>query len=145
MLTARGRTRHDDSIAVRFEEHPKDVLKGRIILDDEDDVHRIGHADIVTDQTLARPPVRVAVLPRPGEAARLEPSANTYTFRPYVVRSIDRRLRKMTIKLLCIDDEPEYAELIAEEFDERGFDVSLARDGVEGIEAMLRLEPDIVL
>lgn len=48
-------------------------------------------------------------------------------------------------KLLCIEDDPETAALIAEEFQERGFDVALAHDGQAGFAAILKHRPDLVL
>jgi DNA-binding response OmpR family regulator len=48
-------------------------------------------------------------------------------------------------KILCIEDDQEIAALIAEELDERGFDVRIARDGPEGVSAIMQLRPDVVL
>lgn len=48
-------------------------------------------------------------------------------------------------KVLCIDDDRETAALIAEDLVERGFGVSLAYDGREGMAAMLSDQPDLVL
>ena len=48
-------------------------------------------------------------------------------------------------KILCIEDDRETASLIAEELTERGYEVSLARDGREGFAAILKEEPDLVL
>jgi DNA-binding response OmpR family regulator len=48
-------------------------------------------------------------------------------------------------KILCIEDDRETAALIAEELAERGFDVSIARDGREGLAAILKNMPDLVL
>jgi DNA-binding NarL/FixJ family response regulator len=48
-------------------------------------------------------------------------------------------------KILCIEDDRETATLIAEELTERGYEVSLARDGREGFAAILKEEPDLVL
>jgi len=48
-------------------------------------------------------------------------------------------------KLLCIEDNRETAALIAEEFSERGFEVTLAHDGQEGFAAVLKERPDLVL
>jgi DNA-binding response OmpR family regulator len=47
--------------------------------------------------------------------------------------------------LLCIEDDRETAALIAEEFDERGFDVRQAYDGEAGFSAILELRPAAVL
>jgi DNA-binding response OmpR family regulator len=51
----------------------------------------------------------------------------------------------MRRKLLCIEDNLETADLIAEEFQERGFDVTLAHDGQDGFAAVLGQRPDLVL
>jgi DNA-binding response OmpR family regulator len=48
-------------------------------------------------------------------------------------------------KILCIEDDRDTAELIAEELVDRGYDVNLAFDGGEGYAAILNLEPDLVL
>ena len=48
-------------------------------------------------------------------------------------------------KILCIEDDRETAALIAEELIDRGYDVTLAHDGREGLAAILRTMPDLVL
>ena len=48
-------------------------------------------------------------------------------------------------KILCIEDDLETASLIAEEFEERGYEMALAHDGQAGFSAVLKLQPDIVL
>ncbi|WP_454724548.1 MULTISPECIES: response regulator transcription factor [Cupriavidus] len=48
-------------------------------------------------------------------------------------------------KILCIEDDAETAALIAEELVERGFDVSIAHDGEQGLASILRDAPDLVL
>jgi DNA-binding NarL/FixJ family response regulator len=58
------------------------------------------------------------------------------------------RSKRMTAarkKILCIEDDRETAALIAEELVERGFEVSLAYDGREGLAAVLHMKPDLVL
>jgi DNA-binding response OmpR family regulator len=47
--------------------------------------------------------------------------------------------------VLCIEDDRQTAELIAEELVDRGFKVSMAYDGEQGFRAILEKEPDIVL
>jgi DNA-binding NarL/FixJ family response regulator len=49
------------------------------------------------------------------------------------------------IKILCIEDDRETAALIAEELVDRGYEVCLAHDGREGLAAILRTMPDLVL
>jgi DNA-binding NarL/FixJ family response regulator len=48
-------------------------------------------------------------------------------------------------KILCIEDDRETAALIAEELLDRGYDVTVAHDGREGLAAILRIMPDLVL
>ena len=48
-------------------------------------------------------------------------------------------------KILCIEDDRETAALIAEELVERGYEVSIAHDGREGLGAILKTMPDLVL
>jgi DNA-binding response OmpR family regulator len=48
-------------------------------------------------------------------------------------------------KILCIEDDRETATLIAEELIERGYAVTLAHDGREGLAAILKIMPDLVL
>ena len=48
-------------------------------------------------------------------------------------------------KVLCIEDDRETAALIAEELVDRGYDVSVAHEGREGLAAILRTMPDLVL
>jgi DNA-binding NarL/FixJ family response regulator len=48
-------------------------------------------------------------------------------------------------RVLCIEDDAETAELIAEDLQERGYIVSIAPDGHSGLAAILRTDPDLVL
>ena len=48
-------------------------------------------------------------------------------------------------KILCIEDDRETAALIAEELVDRGYAVTLAHDGREGLAAILKVLPDLVL
>ena len=48
-------------------------------------------------------------------------------------------------KILCVEDDRETAALIAEELIDRGYDVTLAHDGREGLAAILKIMPDLVL
>ncbi len=54
-------------------------------------------------------------------------------------------MTKACKKILCIEDNREAASLITEELAERGYEVSLARDGQEGFAAILKNPPDLVL
>ena len=54
----------------------------------------------------------------------------------------DRRTRQ---KILCIEDDRESARLIAEELFDCGFDVDIAYDGHEGMAAIEKGRPDLVL
>jgi DNA-binding response OmpR family regulator len=56
-----------------------------------------------------------------------------------------KRMPESRKKILGIEDDRETAALIAEELVDRGFDVSLAHDGGEGLAAILRIKPDLVL
>jgi DNA-binding response OmpR family regulator len=51
----------------------------------------------------------------------------------------------MRKKILCVEDDLETAALIAEEFEERGYEMALAHDGQAGFAAVLKLQPDLVL
>jgi DNA-binding response OmpR family regulator len=48
-------------------------------------------------------------------------------------------------KILCIEDDREAAALIAEELVDRGYEVAVAHDGREGVAAILKTMPDLVL
>jgi DNA-binding NarL/FixJ family response regulator len=48
-------------------------------------------------------------------------------------------------RILCIEDDDESAALIAEELLDRGFEVNVARDGQDGLLAILTDKPDLVL
>jgi DNA-binding response OmpR family regulator len=48
-------------------------------------------------------------------------------------------------KILCIEDDRETAALIAEELVDRGYEVTLAHDGQQGLAAILKTMPDLVL
>jgi DNA-binding NarL/FixJ family response regulator len=48
-------------------------------------------------------------------------------------------------KILCIEDDHETVELIAEELADRGFDVRITYDGMAGYSAILKSPPDLVL
>jgi DNA-binding NarL/FixJ family response regulator len=48
-------------------------------------------------------------------------------------------------KILCIEDDRETAALIAEELVDRGYAVTVAYDGREGLAAILKIMPDLVL
>jgi len=47
--------------------------------------------------------------------------------------------------ILCIEDDRETAALIAEELVDRGYAVTLAHDGRQGLAAILKTMPDLVL
>jgi len=48
-------------------------------------------------------------------------------------------------RILCIEDDPETAALIAEDLEERGFRVTIALDGQAGFQTLLKSPPDLVL
>ena len=54
-------------------------------------------------------------------------------------------MREKCHKIPCIEDNHETAELIAEEFVDRGFDVQVTYDGPEGYSTIVKSIPDLVL
>ena len=48
-------------------------------------------------------------------------------------------------KILCVEDDRETAALIAEDLADRGYEVSVAHNGRDGLAAILRTMPDLVL
>jgi len=48
-------------------------------------------------------------------------------------------------RILCIEDDSETAALIAEELTDRGYEVGVAYNGRDGLAAILRAAPDLVL
>jgi DNA-binding response OmpR family regulator len=48
-------------------------------------------------------------------------------------------------QILCIEDDEETAALIAEDLQERGYVVNIAVNGHEGLNAILKSGPDLVL
>ena len=48
-------------------------------------------------------------------------------------------------RVLCIEDDCETAALIAEELRDRGYDVGVAYDARDGLDAIIRAPPDLVL
>ncbi|MBV8684589.1 MAG: response regulator [Caulobacteraceae bacterium] len=48
-------------------------------------------------------------------------------------------------RILCVEDDLETANLLAEALGERGYDVRIAHDGRAGFAAILDFEPDVVL
>jgi DNA-binding NarL/FixJ family response regulator len=55
------------------------------------------------------------------------------------------RMNETPKKILCIEDDRETAALIAEELVDRGYEVTVAHDGREGLSAILKIMPDLVL
>ena len=53
--------------------------------------------------------------------------------------------RHMNKKILCIEDDRETAALIVEELEDRDFDVTVAYSGEEGLLAIMKDTPDLVL
>jgi DNA-binding response OmpR family regulator len=58
---------------------------------------------------------------------------------------VDEFMAQMKTTILCIEDDRETAALIAEELVDRGYDVIVAHDGREGLAAILRTMPNLVL
>lgn len=48
-------------------------------------------------------------------------------------------------RVLCIEDDAETAAVIAEELADRGYEVAMAHNGLEGLESILRSPPNLVL
>jgi DNA-binding response OmpR family regulator len=48
-------------------------------------------------------------------------------------------------RVLCIEDDVETAAVIAEELADRGYEVAMAHNGREGLDAIMRSPPDLVL
>jgi DNA-binding NarL/FixJ family response regulator len=48
-------------------------------------------------------------------------------------------------KILCIENDRDTAALIAEELVKRGFEVNVAYDGQEGLLAIMKVTPDLIL
>jgi DNA-binding NarL/FixJ family response regulator len=55
------------------------------------------------------------------------------------------RMAEAPKRILCIEDDSETAMLIAEELLDRGFEVNIAYSGADGLGAILRERPDLVL
>jgi DNA-binding response OmpR family regulator len=54
-------------------------------------------------------------------------------------------MRAPAKRVLCIEDDCETAALIAEELNDRGYEVGVAYNGRDGLAAILRAPPDLVL
>ena len=48
-------------------------------------------------------------------------------------------------KILIVDDEPDFAEMIKMRLEANGYDIAVAYDGEEGIERAVRDKPDMIL
>jgi DNA-binding response OmpR family regulator len=51
----------------------------------------------------------------------------------------------MKTKILIVDDEPDVREILQKKLQERGYLVSTAADGVEGMQTALQELPDLIL
>src|SRR5262249_53583481 len=71
-----------------------------------------------------------------GARRRVDSSEICSTFGRPVARMADTHK-----KILCIEDDRETAALIAEELVDRGYEVTVAYDGREGLAAILRTMP----
>jgi DNA-binding response OmpR family regulator len=54
-------------------------------------------------------------------------------------------MREIRNRVLCVEDDRETADLIAEELIDRGYDVDISHGGREGLAAIFRSRPDLVL
>lgn len=55
----------------------------------------------------------------------------------------DKKVHRHTI--LLVDDEPDILELIGYNLSQEGFDVHTASNGKEGVEAAIRIRPDLII
>ncbi|MFH1643287.1 MAG: response regulator [Patescibacteria group bacterium] len=51
----------------------------------------------------------------------------------------------MTKKILCIEDDEVMINLISRKLSQEGYEVHIARDGVEGLEMIKTVKPDLIL
>lgn len=51
----------------------------------------------------------------------------------------------MTVRVLLIDDEPQFVEVLAERLEARGFSVQTALDGDQGLTKLQEQEADVVI
>lgn len=51
----------------------------------------------------------------------------------------------MTIKILAIDDSRTIREMLRHSLGQVGFDVTLAEDGIAGLEEVAKVKPDVVI
>jgi DNA-binding response OmpR family regulator len=61
------------------------------------------------------------------------------------LRDVTSTVSERRRKILCIEDDRDTASLICEELVDRGFEVRLAYNGREGLTAILKEPPDLVL
>jgi DNA-binding response OmpR family regulator len=54
-------------------------------------------------------------------------------------------MKSVAKRIVCIEDDPETATLIAEDLADRGYEVRIAHDGKVGLELLLEAPPDLVL
>src|SRR3974377_2497727 len=54
-------------------------------------------------------------------------------------------MSEITKKVVCVEDEPEIIDLIRLILGRKGFDLTGATGGLEGLEAIRRVKPDLVL
>jgi len=94
--------------------------------------------------------VEGAPLPEPFEAARTPPAlapdcltgeASAEAHEASGLATENERL----YEILFIEDDPEGAALLSEEFDRRGYAVFVASDALQGLSLILRWQPDLVL
>ncbi len=48
-------------------------------------------------------------------------------------------------KILIVEDEPDLLRILADKFTNEGFKVTIARDGEEGLTAVAKEKPDVIL
>jgi DNA-binding response OmpR family regulator len=72
-------------------------------------------------------------------------SGQTIKSRAAITTVLNRPMTAAKKKILCIEDDRETAALIAEELNERGYEVVLAYNGGEGFAAIFKTMPDLIL
>jgi hypothetical protein len=96
VLALRSRTRHDDAKAIGFEQHVENVTKSLVILDQEDDMHRIGHAVILIDRTEILLKMQNSAdgcdTKEPRGLYQCRPESDIYTKWYFAERAVARRL-----------------------------------------------------
>ena len=49
------------------------------------------------------------------------------------------------VKILCVDDDPEFLRILGRMLEEKGYEVYLAESGKKAIEMLKKISPDLIL